>query len=403
MGDCTRREWLFRTAVAAGIPLSSAPSVRAASAPAFPVAVAKCKSYDAAELLPALSRMFDQLGGLGRMVRGKTVAVKINLTGSPAYRLGYLPAGDTHFSNPHMLAATVHLMGRAGAKRIRILESSWSSSDPLEETLLLANWEPRDLLSAAPKVEFENTNYLGEGKKYARFNVPFGGYIYPAYDLNHSYLDCDVFVSMSKLKEHETVGFTLSMKNCFGITPCSIYGSNAGTDEPNEQPKGGRALLHAGPRQPPKSAPPEKDMSTSRWSGYRVPRVVVDLVAARPVDFAIIDGIRTMAGGEGPWAPGIIKPVRPGVLVAGTNPVNTDAVGMAIMGLDPMADRGSHPFKVSNSDNMLRLAEDVGLGTRDLTRIEVVGTPIKEALFSYAAVRQPAVRASAGSSRSRYV
>jgi uncharacterized protein (DUF362 family) len=382
--NCTRRQWLLKAVSAAPAAyLAGSSLARASEAPTAPVAVAKCKTYEAGELLPALNRLFDQLGGLGRMVSGKTVAIKINMTGSPTYRVGYLPLGDTHYTNPEMLAATLHLMGRAGARRIRILESPWSSSNRVEESLLLANWEPLDILRAAPNVEFENTNYLGNGKKYTRFKVPFGGYLFPAYDLNHSYEDCDVFVSMAKLKEHETVGVTLSMKNCFGITPCSIYGGGAGVDEPNEEPKGGRGILHGGNRQPSKSSPPEKDPTTPRWAGYRVPRIVVDLVAARPIDLAIVDGIRTLAGGEGPWAPGI-RPVRPGVLVAGTNPVTTDAVCMAVMGFDPMVDRGTPPFKTSNSDNMLRLAEEAGLGTRDLRRIEVIGTPIKEAVFQYA-------------------
>jgi uncharacterized protein (DUF362 family) len=225
---------------------------------------------------------------------------------------------------------------------------------------------------------------LGHAKKYTRFKVPFGGYLFPAYDLNHSYADCDVFVSMTKMKEHERTGITLSMKNCFGITPCSIYGANAGKDEPNEQPKGGRGFLHGGNRQPPKSAPSEIDPSTPREAGYRVPRIVADLVAARPIDLAIVDGIATIAGGEGPWAPGI-KPVRPGVLIAGTNPVTTDAIGMAAMHFDPNADRGIEPF--ATCDNMLRLAEEAGIGTRDLKRIEVVGTPLKEVAFNFAAHR----------------
>jgi uncharacterized protein (DUF362 family) len=347
--------------------------------------VARCKTYQSAELTTTLDRMFDQLGGLGRLVKGKTVAIKINLTGAPTYRVGYLPLGETHYTNPHVIAATVHLMGRAGAQRIRVLESPWSSADRVEETLLQANWEPRDILNAAPRVEFENTNYLGQAKKYSRFAVPFGGYMFPAYDLNHSYADCDVFVSMTKMKEHETTGITLSMKNCFGITPASIYGANAGIDEPNEQPKGGRGLLHGGNRQPSKSAPSEKDPSTPRQGGYRVPRIVADLAAARPIDLAIVDGIVTLSGGEGPWAPGI-KPVSPGVLVAGTNPVATDAVCMAAMHLDPMADRGTPPF--TTSDNMLRLAEEAGVGTRDLKRIEIVGTPLQQVVFNFAAHRR---------------
>ncbi len=48
------------------------------------------------------------------------------------------------------------------------------------------------------------------------------------------------------------------------------------------------------------------------------------------------------------------------MIVAGTNCVNIDAVCMAVMGFDPMADRGTPPFE--NCDSTLRLAEDVGLG-----------------------------------------
>ena len=377
--NCSRREWLLGTALA-GIRLG-----RAAGAPALPVAVARCRTYDAGELVPALSRMFDQLGGLGRLVSGRTVGIKINLTGEITYRLGYAPMEDSHFTHPAVIAATVHLLGRAGARRIRVLESVWATADPVEEFLLRANWEPRDILGAAPNVEFENTNYLGSARKYARLMVPTGGYIYPGFDLNHSYADCDVFVSLAKMKEHETAGITLSMKNCFGLTPATIYGSGAGVDEPSVLPTGGREMVHSGYRQPSRSAPAEKDVKSPRDGGYRVPRTVVDLVGARPIHLAIVEGVRTMAGGEGPWVEGGTL-VRPGVIVAGLNPVNTDAVCMGVMGFDPMADRGTPPFE--NCDSTLRLAEDAGLGTRDLRRIEVAGTPIVEARFDFAGLRR---------------
>ncbi len=382
----TRREWLLKTASAmTGVCLAGPRFGTAATAPTAPVAVARCRSYEA-ELLPTLSRMFDQLGGLGRIVKGKTVAIKINLTGMPSFRVGYLPLGDTHYTSPQVIAATVHLVGKAGARRIRLLESPWSTADPVEEYALQADWEPRDILSAAPKVEFENTNWLGSAKKYSRLVVPFGGYIFPAYDLNHSYEDCDVFVSLAKMKEHATAGITLSMKNCFGITPATIYGSGAGEDEPSDLPKGGRIFIHTGDRQPPKSAPGERDPSSPRQDGYRVPRVVVDLVAARPIDLAIVEGVKSITGGEGPWIPGVM-PASPGVIVAGTNPVTTDAVCMAVMGFDPMADRGKPPFETC--DSTLRLAEDAGIGTRDLNRIEVVGLPIREAVFDFRGNSRP--------------
>jgi len=97
----------------------------------------------------------------------------------------------------HVLDASAHdrrdgePAGKAGAKRIRVLEGPWSTSESLEEVMLSMNWKPQDILNAAPNVEFENTNYLGRGKKYSRFMVPGGGIIYPGYDLNHSYEDCD--------------------------------------------------------------------------------------------------------------------------------------------------------------------------------------------------------------------
>ncbi len=378
----SRRAFLLQTSAAC----LAAPSLLRAEAPAGRVSVARCKTYDASELVPTLQKMFDQLGGLERLVKNKTVAIKINLTGSPTYRLGYLPLEDTHYTHPHVIAATVHLLGRAGARRIRLLESPWSTADPVEEYLLQANWEPRDILRAAPNVEFENTNYLGQAKKYSRMTVPFGGYIFPAFDLNHSYADCDVFVSLAKMKEHATAGVTLSMKNCFGLTPCTIYGSGAGVDEPSDVPKGGRSLVHAGDRQPSRSAPQEKDPTTPRRDTYRVPRTVVDLISARPIHLAVVEGIRTMTGGEGPWVRGDLKAVAPGVIVAGLNPVNTDAVCMSVMGFDPMADSGTPPFEAC--DSTLKLAEEAGVGTRSLSRIELVGLPPAEARFDFAALRR---------------
>jgi hypothetical protein len=56
------------------------------------------------------------------------------------------------------------------------------------------------------------------------------------------------------------------------------------------------------------------------------------------------------------------------------NCVSTDAVATAVMGFDPMVDRGTLPFE--NCDSTLALAEHLGVGMRDLNRIEVVGTPI---------------------------
>jgi uncharacterized protein (DUF362 family) len=81
-----------------------------------------------------------------------------------------------------------------------------------------------------------------------------------------------------------------------------------------------------------------------------------------------------------------MRTVPPGLLIAGTNCVTTDAVCAALMGFDPMADRGTPPFE--KCDSTLALAEHLGVGTRDLKRIEVVGTPIAKARFRFPTLTQ---------------
>jgi uncharacterized protein (DUF362 family) len=205
--------------------------------------------------------------------------------------------------------------------------------------------------------------------------------MYPAYYLNPAFTECDTYVSFAKLKNHWIAGVTMSMKNNFGNTPCSLYGSDCGASG-NERPTQERgAVLHEGTTKAPSGVDAELHPDSPRDPGYRVPRIVADQVGIRPVDLAIVDGVETVRGGEGPWLPGGVEKMTPGVIIVGRNPVCTDAVGMAVMSYDPRSDRGSGPFVRGN--NALKLAEAVGIGTTDLNRIEVVGLPINQAKVDF--------------------
>jgi uncharacterized protein (DUF362 family) len=360
--------------------LAAAPLARAKEVPTAPVSIAKARSYDG-DLAGTMSSMFDQIGGLALIVKNKTVTIKVNLTGSPRQQFQGKPLGLTHYTHPNMAAALAYLLDRSGARRVRFVESCWATSGSMEKYLTESGWNVKTLFGAAKNVEFVNTNGLGGAKRYARFKVPGGGSIFPAYDLHPAYEETDVFVSLAKLKNHATCGVTLAMKNCFGITPASIYGDDAGEQEPNEHPTSSRsAVCHSGMRGPSKSSPQEIDPRSSRDPGYRMPRIVADLASTRPIDLAIIDGIETVAGGEGPWIRGL-RVVRPGIILAGTNAATTDTVATAVMGYNSRAAKGTAPFV--NCDNSLLLAEARGVGTADLKNIEVRGLSIRDVQYSF--------------------
>jgi uncharacterized protein (DUF362 family) len=375
-GALSRRD-LLTTGATAAAALAIPKIARSSSpAPASSVGIVRCRDY--ANFQPQLSSAFSQIGGIDKLVRGKTVAVKLNLTGNPARfpltpNLPYRTDGRT-------VANVVYLFAKAGAKRVRIIESFFPASQDLG---LWARYgiDVNAINNLGTQVDWENVQNLGKYKQYVRLKVPWGGYMYPAYHLNPAFTECDTYVSFAKLKNHWIAGVTMSMKNNFGNTPCSLYGSDCGASG-NERPTQERGdVLHEGTTKAPSGVDAELHPESPRVPGYRVPRIVVDQVGIRPVDLAIIDGVETVRGGEGPWLPGGVEKMSPGVIIVGRNPVCTDAVGMAVMSYDPRSDWGSGPFVRGN--NTLKLAEAVGIGTTDLNRIEVVGLPIKQAKIDF--------------------
>jgi uncharacterized protein (DUF362 family) len=316
--------------------------------------------------------MMEQLGGIEKLVAGKTVAVKVNLTGNVTESALGLPAGRTYHVHPDLVLATATLLDRAGAKRIRFLEGTYQLS-PFDAYVKKAGWDMASLSALKAAVEYEDTRNMGTGKQYHEVKVPWGGSLFPAYHLNHSYVDCDVYVSLAKLKNHAAAGVTLGIKNNFGITPTALYSQH----EHDENSRSARVnVFHTGQKRPMDGLPQEVvDPSAPRVPSYRVPRHTVDSVGIRPIDLTIIDGIETVSGGEGPWIPGLALQ-KPGLLLAGRNPVCTDAVATAVMGYDPMAARATGPFP---GDNHLAFAASFGLGTNNPSQIEVVGVPLAEA------------------------
>jgi len=402
----SRRDLLAVSGLSAGV-LAARPAAADVAPPSSPlvspVSVAKVTGYDV-DLVAQLNKMFDQIGGIGQLVRGKTVAMKVNLTGSSGTgRHVGLSAGQTSWVHPNVVGALTAIFARMGAKRIRILESTFRKhyGSPLEDTLLNDGWDVQAIKSAAPVVEFEDTNGLGQAKQYSVLKVKSRPYIFPAFSVNHSYEDCDFFVSVGKMKNHEELGVTLSMKNLFGITPELLYGLLPKPPGASQWIR--ERVFHYGQVAPPAGVPQEIDPKSNRYEGWRMPRLLTDLCGARPIDLSILDGIETLIGGEGTGMPGT-KHGKPGLLVVGRNCVCTDAVAMAAMGYNPRAGRHEAPFRLYKSpkdhppeqlippeewhqyaDNTVLMGEGAGLGTADLSKIEISGARIKDVFYDYEA------------------
>ena len=354
-------------------PPSSPPSSTSAT-----VAIVSCRDYGAG-LQPVLGQALDLLGGIGSLVRNKTVTVKINLTNDGAFEnLFGNPSGDSYITKDATAIALAALLFQNGATLVRFVDSV-GFLEPLSDTLVRAQWNVPALL-ATGNVVLENTRNLGSGTTYAQLNVPGGGYLFDYFEVNHCYQDTDVFISLAKLKQHLTAGVTLTTKCIFGGTPNSLYG----TDAVSENAIGYRGRLHGSGTAGWNSNPPpgaRSDITPTADAGWRIPRIVADVCGARPAHLAIIDGVTSMSGGEGPWAANA-APTSPGVLIVGTNSIATDAVGTAVMGFsNPQATRGTQPFPAC--DNHLLLASQAGFGTADLSKISVVGLSIAQALYPY--------------------
>jgi uncharacterized protein (DUF362 family) len=315
------------------------------------VGIAQVDSYDPALLRGKLEALLDGIGGLGDVVRpGDRVAIKVNLTGGSGFGSpgGVFPT-ESYVTHPEVVRALGELLWDAGAGEIYIVEGLFDAAS-------YPRWGYVDMANTlgATLIDLNKPAPYGD---FALTPVGAGTFIYEAFDFNHILEEVDVFISATKMKCHWYAGVTLSIKNLVGLVPMSHYQLDAKDTF--------RSALHG----------PTDDVTRTR-----LPRVILDLFRARPIDLALIDGIKTVEGGEGPWIR-CFNPVQPGVLVAGKEALAADAAAAAVMGFDPAADYPAAPFL--RGENHLNLAQGLGLGTNRLGEIGVVGTAIDDVRQSF--------------------
>jgi uncharacterized protein (DUF362 family) len=368
--------------------LSTAPTMMAApiapinqTLPRAVTSIGLCKRYDYPQVRQTLADMLNQLGDVPQLVKNKYVTVKVNLVNAPNHDVGGVPLYMTVTVHPNVAMALGSLLVEYGAKQVTFCDQLPLRIDDREAFSLYGFDIPEMQRQLDGRARFVNTRNRGSYPDYALVKVPGGGFIASAWEVNRTYVDTDVLVSLGKLKSHVSGGVTMGMKNLFGVPPSSMYGDDL-KDEPDENAADYRgSTMHGCTRKPFTSVSTFKDTSVEGDHGYNVPRFIVDLTAAFPPDLVVVDGISTIRSAEGWWIGSIVDICSPGLLLAGRNPVCTDSVGAAVMGFDPDAPDRTQPF--ANGTNYLALARQLGLGENRIQNLDVAGVSLEKARFNF--------------------
>jgi uncharacterized protein (DUF362 family) len=264
----------------------------------------------------AVASAIEAVCDLGALVRGKSVLVKPNV---------FAPIKPPGTTDPRVAAAVVRLALDAGAKKVAVGEGrsvSTAMYRSVEHRTTRACAEFTGLKAAVERagadcIFFDEGDWLP---------ADVDGQVLRRAQVARAVLECDVLINVPVMKNHSLTLVTLCLKNLHGILSdeCKVFG-------------------HC-------------------YRDAQLSRKLVDILLIRKPDLNIVDAIRGM---EGDHASG--DTVEMGLVIAGTDAVAADAVCSALMGFEP------------GEIDTTRIAHERGLGVGDLTRISVVGTPIRDA------------------------
>lgn len=255
----------------------------------------------------------ENAGGLGGIItKGDTVLIKPNIC-------GYSKFGSPLITDYRVVEEVIKIARECGAEKIIIGEGPISGMAFNNDVNGYKNIQD---------VEFVEFNSLSEEDCYevkAENSLTGNSFFIPKV-----YMDADVVIGVPKLKTHfqPDAVISLCLKNMYGVPPGKIYGV------------GYKNGLH------------QMGLKES----------IVDLNMIRKPDFQVVDGI---IGGEG-YGPLDNKPVDSQIILAGTDPVAVDTVGLTFMGFT--ADEIPH----------VKLAAESGVGIADLSKIKVVGAVLDD-------------------------
>lgn len=280
------------------------------------VSIVKCNNYEHKNVRNAIKESLDLLGGIEKFVKpGNKVLLKVNAI------IGFQPerAATTH---PAVILAMAGFVKEAGG--IPIVGDSSGAFGFTGQSLEMCG-----IAKAAREAQAELMNFESTGT----YSVNIDGKILKNINIAKPVMDCDVLISMPKMKTHQLTKYTGAVKNFYGVIP--------GT---------GKAKIH-------QFAPSEVSFS----------HAVVDIYSALKPKLAVMDGIVGMEG-EGATNG---TPISSNVVMSSADCVSLDAVASEVMGF-------FHKDILTT-----RFAHERNLGVGEIKDIRILGQQIKDVKMDF--------------------
>ncbi len=275
------------------------------------VSIVKCENYEHQKVKKALLHSLELIGGLESIVKpGDNVLLKVNVIG------GFSPerAATTH---PAVVGAMIEIVREAGGV-------PWVGDSSGAYGYTARSLEISGINKACEEYGGKLINFESTGT----YPVNINGKILTALNIAKPVIDCDLLVSLPKMKTHQLTKYTGAVKNFFGVIPGP-----------------GKAAIH-------RQAPTEESLS----------HAVVDIYSVLKPGLAVMDGIVGMEG-EGATNG---TPVASGVIISSVDCVALDVVASEVMGF-------SHRDILTT-----RIAYERGLGVGEFEKIEVLGEQVSD-------------------------
>jgi uncharacterized protein (DUF362 family) len=255
----------------------------------------------------ATRRALEAMGGIGRFVqKGQRVVLKPNMSfANPPER-----ASTTH---PLVVTTVAQACLEAGAERVLVVDYPLYKSD-----LCLQRSGIQDACKSMRGVYVLG---LDDRKFYREVKVPQGK-VLDRVEVMKEVLDSHVLINLPQAKSHSNTGVSLGIKGLMGL----IW---------------------------------------DRWSfhvKYNINQALADLVTVIKPQLTILDATRALVSG-GPGGPGEVQ--KPNLIIAGTDPVAVDSVGVTV------APWYGQQFKGRQVEHLL-VAHQRGLGKIDIEQLRIL-------------------------------